>query len=170
MPDNDGLQITVNTQATTVTVADRSVLLSVPATPNTITIADQPNAITSKVFGTSIGNGIDEIPPSILRSITIPFTGVITGWYATGDDPTGSIVIDVFRASFNVFNPPLTYGTSICGGGNKPNLTSQSKSSDTVLTGWNTTVNSGDIITFLVDSVTDHTAVSLVIKCYVIGE
>lgn len=62
---------------------------------------------------------------------------------------TGSIVIDIWKDTYA--NYPPTVADSICASA-KPTITSSNKSTDSTLTGWTTTINSGDVLYFNVDS------------------
>jgi hypothetical protein len=62
---------------------------------------------------------------------------------------TGSIVIDIWKDTYANFPP--TVADSICASA-KPTITSSNKSTDSTLAGWTTTINSGDVLYFNVDS------------------
>jgi hypothetical protein len=62
---------------------------------------------------------------------------------------TGSIVIDIWKDTYA--NYPPTVSDSICASA-KPTITSSNKSTDSTLTGWTKTINSGDVLYFNVDS------------------
>ena len=85
----------------------------------------------------------------------------ITGWYMLAD-AVGSIKIDVWKDTFA--NYPPTNADTITGG-NEPELSFERKGSDFTLTGWNTTVVTGDILKFRVDSSSFVERVSL----YLVG-
>lgn len=74
-------------------------------------------------------------------------------------DQTGSIVIDVKKATYANFPTTASIAASA-----KPTLTSARKSQDSTLTGWTTAITAGDILEFVVDSVTTVTRVQLVLK------
>lgn len=78
-------------------------------------------------------------------------------------DAAGSIVIDVWKDTFANF-PPAAADT-ICASA-KPTLTAAQKSQDTTLTGWTTTLTTGDILAFHVDSISGiaRVTVSLVVS------
>ena len=85
--------------------------------------------------------------------ITIPYSGIITGWDIestngiTGAALTGAIVIDVWKADYASF-PPTVANTIF---GTKPSLSAQSKNS---ATGLSIAVTAGDKIGINIDSVT----------------
>ena len=80
--------------------------------------------------------------------VTMPYSGIITGW-SIAADVSGSIVIDVWKDTYT--NYPPVVGDSIAGT-EKPTLSSQIKNQDLTLTTWTTAVSEGDIIKFNVDS------------------
>ena len=71
---------------------------------------------------------------------------------------TGSIVFDIKKSTYSGF--PTT--SSICSSA-KPTLSSAQKNTDSTLTGWTTSLSAGDVLEFVVDSVTAITAVTLVL-------
>jgi hypothetical protein len=83
--------------------------------------------------------------------------GTITGW-AIIADVSGSVSIDIKKSTYSGF--PTT--TSICGG-NYPSLSSAQKNVDTTLSGWTTTISSGDVIEFVVNSASTITKLTLVL-------
>lgn len=76
-------------------------------------------------------------------------------------DQTGSIVIDLWKDTFA--NYPPDNADSITASA-PPTISSDVKSVDSALTGWTTSITSGDTIRVNVDSVTDIQRVSLVLK------
>lgn len=88
--------------------------------------------------------------------IVIPADMTVTGWSIVGDQ-SGSIVIDVKRATYSAF--PTT--TSIAGS-EKPTLSAAQKNRDLALSTWTTSLNSGDVIEFVVESVSGVERINLV--------
>lgn len=86
--------------------------------------------------------------------------GTIVGVSLVGD-VSGSAVVDIKKSTYASF--PTT--SSICASA-KPTLSSAQKSEDTTLTGWTTTVAAGDVLEFVLDSVTSikSLTVSLTIR------
>jgi len=74
---------------------------------------------------------------------------------------SGSIIIDLWKDSYANHAP--TDADSITASA-PPTITSSNKSQDSTLTGWTTNVTAGDIFTVNVDSITDLTQVTLVLK------
>lgn len=79
--------------------------------------------------------------------IEVPFACTVTGWTILSD-VVGSIVVDVRRSTYAGF--PTT--TSIAGT-EKPTLTNARKNQDLDLTTWTTALALGDILEFVVESV-----------------
>lgn len=76
-------------------------------------------------------------------------------------DQTGSIVIDIWKDSYS--NYPATVADSIVSSA-KPTLSSASKSQDSTLTGWTTSLTKGDILRFNVDSASTVTRAVLILE------
>lgn len=100
------------------------------------------------------------IPTGIAGSLTIPFNCQITEWTLLGDQ-TGSIVVDIWKDTYA--NYPPTVADTITGSA-KPTISTSNKAQSSTLTGWTTTINSGDILRFNVDSVALLTFVTLSLK------
>ena len=95
--------------------------------------------------------------------VACPFTGTITGARLLSSDgsgpaTSGSIVIDVWKDTYA--NYPPTVADTITASA-KPTITTATKSDDTTLTGWTTSVTAGDVFGFNVDSVTSLIRVTL---------
>jgi hypothetical protein len=81
--------------------------------------------------------------------LPIDFACTVNQWTIVADQ-TGSIVVDVKRATTFAGFPTTT---SIAGS-EKPTITSSTKGQDTNLTTWTTSIAAGNILEFVVDSVT----------------
>ncbi len=128
------------------------IAITTNATTDTITITATPNAIISAVGITIDGSSLE---PSLGSKglLPVPYSGTIQHWYLTSD-VTGDCVIDVKRSGVSI----------IGGGGNKPTLATQQFNDDPV-SGWTSTViTAEDVIEFNLDSVTDCTRITLVLK------
>jgi len=64
---------------------------------------------------------------------------------------SGSIVVDIWKDTYA--NYPPTVADTITASA-KPTITTATKSEDSTLTGWTTSVSAGDVFGFKVDSVT----------------
>lgn len=95
-----------------------------------------------------IDGGGAVITAGIKGDVMIDEPGVIVAWTILGD-ASGSIVVDIWCDTYANF-PPLV-GDSIAASA-KPTLSSAQKNQDTTLTGWDTVINSGDILRFNVEA------------------
>lgn len=120
----------------------------------------ESSAANKGQIGIGIGNGIIPITTGVKSYVTVPYSGVITGWELLST-ATGSIVIDVWKDTYA--NYPPTLSDSICGI-DKPTLSSQIKNNNNTLTAWSTTITEGDIIAFNVESSSIVTQVTLTLK------
>lgn len=76
-------------------------------------------------------------------------------------DQSGSIVVDIWKDTY--LNYPPTDADSITASA-PPTLSSATKSQDSTLTGWTTTITAGDTLRFNVDSITTCTRVTISLK------
>jgi len=76
-------------------------------------------------------------------------------------DQSGSIVVDIWKDSYP--NYPPTGADSITASA-KPTISAATKSQDTTLVGWITSVSAGDILRFNVDSVSSIQRITLALK------
>jgi hypothetical protein len=70
-------------------------------------------------------------------------------------------VVDIWKDTYG--NYPPTVGDSITAAA-KPTITSSNKGQSSTLTGWNTSINSGETLRFNIDSVTDINTLTIVLK------
>lgn len=83
---------------------------------------------------------------------SVPFAATITQATLLGA-PSGTVSVDIWRCSYTQFDGGVTHpvaADSICGG-NLLSLSSGTKVQST-LAGWNTVINSGDVLAFYVES------------------
>jgi hypothetical protein len=95
-----------------------------------------------------IDGGGSAITTGIKGHIVLDANFTVTGWSVIADQ-SGSIVVDVKRATFANF--PTTASIS---GTEKPTLSSAQKAEDLTLSSWTTTLSARDVIEFVVDSAT----------------
>lgn len=119
-------------------------------------------ALDDGVFNLSaiIGDGVNVVATGIKGDIHVPIACTITGVFALADQ-TGSIVIDAWKDSYS--NYPPTDADSITASA-PITISSGTKSTDTTLTGWTTSVSAGDIIRLNVDSVSAITRCTVAIR------
>lgn len=76
-------------------------------------------------------------------------------------DQSGSIVVDIWKDTYA--NYPPTVADTITAAA-KPTISTATKSKDSTLTGWTTTVAAGDTLRFNVDSITTCTRVLVLLR------
>ena len=76
-------------------------------------------------------------------------------------DQSGSIVVDIWKDTY--INYPPVDADSITSA-TPPTVTTATKSEDTTLTSWTTSVTAGDIIGFSVDSATTATRAHVIVS------
>ena len=130
----------------------------------TVTTGDADRTLTLPVIGVvgiTIDGGGSAITAGVKGYIECPYAGTIVAATLLADQ-SGSIVIDVWKDTYA--NYPPTVADTITASA-KPTLSSATKSQDTTLTGWTTSVSAGDIFGFNVDALaTNVTRVHLILK------
>ena len=128
---------------------------------NTTVINNSGNITGLKSIGIVyvIDGGGSAITTGQKGHLSIPFDCTITGWTLLADQ-SGNITIDVWKDTYANFPPTVADNIT---GTEKPTLTSVQKNQDTNLTTWATSVTSGDILAFNVDSCATITRVTLTI-------
>lgn len=101
-------------------------------------------------LGFLIDGGGATITTGVKGFIEVPFAATIVAVRLFADQ-SGSIVVDLWKDTYA--NYPPTVADTITASA-KPTISTATKSQDTTLTGWTTSVAAGDIIGFNVDSVT----------------
>lgn len=102
------------------------------------------------------GGGV-AITTGVKADVEIPFTYTITAARLLADQ-SGSIVVNIWKDVYANFPPTVADKITASA---PPTLSSADHSQDTTLTGWTTSVSSGDILRFNVDSVSTVTRVTL---------
>jgi hypothetical protein len=102
------------------------------------------------------GNGA-VITPGIITYVRAPRTSTITKVTLLAD-VSGSAVCDIWKDTYANFPP--TVGDSICASA-KPTLSSAIKYEDSTLTGWTTSITSGDVLGFYLTSCSTITQLTL---------
>lgn len=87
--------------------------------------------------------------------LRVPFAGTITAWTLLADQ-SGSAQITVKKCAYGSF--PTT--ASIVAAA-PPSLSSQQNNTSSTLTGWTTSITAGDVLEFVLDSVTTCTRLVL---------
>jgi len=116
-----------------------------------------PISSVTGTIGITIDGGGSAITTGVKGYIVVPNSRTITGWYVVGA-PSGSIVVDVWRANASI---PTVANT--IAGSEKPTLSSSQYNSDLSLSTWTTALVANDVIVFNVDSATTITKATIVI-------
>ena len=107
-----------------------------------------------------IDGGGSAISTGIKGDLALDFAATINQVTLLADQ-SGSIVVDIWKDTYA--NYPPTVADTITASA-KPTLSSATKSKDSTLTGWTTSVASGDTLRFNVDSATTVTRVLVLLK------
>lgn len=112
----------------------------------------------------SIGIALDgagsALTTGIKGDVSIPFSCTINSVTLLADQ-SGSIVFDLWKDTYA--NYPPTVADTITASA-KPTISSDTKATDSTLTGWTTSITAGDTIRFNIDSVSTITRCTLVLK------
>lgn len=118
-----------------------------------------PSAPTQKkrTVNVILGGTASVIAAGIKGDIRFPENGTINSVEMFADQ-TGSIVVDLWKDTYG--NYPPVVGDSITASA-KPTISAATKSTDSTLTGWTTSITAGDVIRINVDSVSAVKRVTL---------
>lgn len=108
-----------------------------------------------------IDGGGSTITTGIKGDLEVPFACTITAARMFADQ-SGSIVVDIWKDTYA--NYPPTDADSITSS-TPPTISTATKSQDTTLTSWITSVSAGDILRFNVDSVTTIQRATVSLTC-----
>jgi len=103
------------------------------------------------VVGIVVDGGGGSIAAGIKGSVQASCSGTITSWTLLADQ-AGSVVVDVWKDVIGNYPPTVTDTIT---GSAKPTLSSAVSASSSTLTGWTTSITSGDVFRFNVDSISD---------------
>lgn len=106
-----------------------------------------------------IDGGGATITTGVKGYIEVPYGCTVAGVRLLADQ-SGSIVIDIWKDTYA--NYPPVDADSITAAA-PPTITTATKSQDTTLTGWTTSLAEGDVLGFNVDSITTCQRVTLVL-------
>ena len=95
-----------------------------------------------------LGDGVSVLSTGLKGFVEVPFGCTIEAVTLLAD-VSGSCVIDIWKDTYANF-PPTVADTITASA--KPTLSSAQRSQNLTLTGWNRTLNAGDILAFNVDS------------------
>ena len=103
-------------------------------------------------------NGNGSVPSTGIKcTFPIPYAATITGWTIIAE-PAGSAVFDIWKAPSAI---PVVANTITASA--KPTISLDDHVSSTTLTGWTTSIASGDVVAVNLNSVSTATKLTLVI-------
>jgi len=148
--------------------SDGSVTLGTLTAGAGITVTNAAAAVTvaastasrTRSLSLLIDGGGSAITTGVKAYLEVPFACTITAATLLAD-VSGSIVVDIWKDTYA--NYPPTVADTITASA-KPTISSATKSQDTTLTGWTTSITAGDILGFKVDSATTVTRVTVALK------
>lgn len=138
--------------------AGSGITITTNASTDTVTIASSANNTVCLSF--IIDGGGSTIATGIAGDLEVPFAGTIQQVTMLADQ-SGSTVVDIWKDTYA--NYPPTDADSITASA-VPTISSATKSQDSTLTGWTTSITAGDILRFNVDSATTITRVTISLK------
>lgn len=115
--------------------------------------------VTSAIQVLFVAGGF-ALTPGLKLFVEVPFDCTIYEVVMLGD-AAGSAVVDIWRDTYA--NHPPTNADSITSS-SPPTISSATKSVDSVLTGWSTSLNEGDVLAFNVDSCVTITRLTVSVK------
>lgn len=131
--------------------------LAVTIANTSVTAAMLASGPKTRTLGTVIDGGGAVITTGVKGYLEVPMACTITAVRMLADQ-SGSIVVDIWKDTYA--NYPPTDADSITASA-VPTISTATKSQDTTLTGWTTSISAGDILGFNVDSATTVTRVTL---------
>lgn len=114
-------------------------------------------AVRTRQIGITIDGAGSVITTGLKGFKSFPVAGTIIGVRMLADQ-SGSAVVDIWKDTYANY-PPVVADTITAAA--KPTISGATKSEDTTLTGWNVTVNAGDVFGFNVDSAATITRLTL---------
>ena len=121
--------------------------------------SDPDTVLTSSLEFVLEGNAV-VLTTGIAGDLQVPFDCEILEVVLLADQ-TGDIVVDIWKDTYANF-PPTVADTITASA--KPTISSGIKYQDSTLTGWTKTISAGDILRFNIDSVTDITRCTVILK------
>ena len=141
--------------------SDQIIFATPPCNVPFFGIALANTADLTRTINYVVDNGSRPMTTGNKGYLTIDVTGIIESWILVADND-GTLEVDLRKCTFADY-PNVT---SICGG-NTPKIINTNKNTDITLSGWNTTLNAGDIIQFEVINTTvslSNFAIALKVK------
>lgn len=121
------------------------------------TFAVPPGASTTRAITFAIDGGGSAITTGVKADVYVPYACTITAVTMLADQ-SGSCVVDIWKDTYA--NYPPTVADTITASA-KPTISAATKSQDTTLTGWTTSISAGNTLRFNVDSASTITRLAL---------
>jgi hypothetical protein len=102
-----------------------------------------------------VSNGTSVVTTGVKQWFQVPYNATITDWTITCS-PVGSCVLDVKKSNYSSYPTFASITASV-----QPSIVSAQKATGNTLTGWTTSVSSGDMFEMEVVSVSDCTSILL---------
>jgi hypothetical protein len=103
------------------------------------------------------GGGLPIVAGGIIYLPMPKFKCIIMGWTMIGDDPAGSMVVDIWKSAY----PTIPTVANTITASAKPTLTAQQINRATEVPTWTTLCYEDDILAFKVESASLHTRITL---------
>ncbi len=110
-----------------------------------------------------IDGGGSTITTGVKLDVEVPFACTINRVTMLADQ-SGSIVVDIAKDTYANYPPTFGGGGDSITASAKPTITTATKSQDSTLTGWTTSISAGDTLRFNVDSATTIQRVTVSLK------
>jgi hypothetical protein len=117
------------------------------------------DGVTAIMFETFSGNTSVALTTGVLGESYVPFACTITGVTMLADQ-SGSAVVDIWADSYA--NYPPTNDDSITASA-PPTISTATKSTDTTLTGWTTSLSAGTTLRYNLDSITTCSRLTVIL-------
>jgi hypothetical protein len=128
-------------------VSGSNIIFATPPlnTDDIFVIALVTTADLTRTVNFIVDSGNQNMTPGEKGLLTVDVNGIIDSWKIFAETP-GNLQLDIQKSNYSSY-PTFTSIVS----GNYPTISNTTKGFDDTLTGWNTTILSGDIIKFVVN-------------------
>ena len=154
------LELTLETQTKNTVLAGPASGSNAQPTMRALVTADLPSNQPINAIGITIDGGGAAPSTGVKGYAYIPYACTINSVTMLADQ-SGSAVVDIWAAAYASF-PPTIANTITAS--DLPTLSSAQNSQDTTLTGWTTSISSGTVLAFNVNSASTLTRINLTLK------
>ncbi len=165
--DNETIVTTITMNGVAMASTATNIATSVTNFNNNLSAADTTvqlaldtldNITKTAAIAVSFTNNASILSTYTSVSLSVPYSCTVTEWDVFSAN-TGNFIADIKKSTYAGYPPTISIA-----GSDKPTLASQSKNTSTALTGWTTTLTSGDVLKFGIDSVTVSGTVTVQLK------